>query len=97
MARRRCGKFARSLRWGVESPTQIRAGLFRYAQTGGVMDDDETTMTSVSMEVGQVSVTITTSAGWTPEMVEDSLIRMQRQIVAAVRKLGLVATAEDTE
>lgn len=58
------------------------------------MDDNEP-MTSVTMEVGQCSVTITTSAGWNPEMIEDSLIRVRRQLVATVRQLGLVTTPDD--
>ena len=64
------------------------------------MDGDDATYephTSVTLEVGQVSVTITTSAGWTPEMIEDSLTRVKRVVVATVQQLGLVGeTAEET-
>jgi hypothetical protein len=57
------------------------------------MEDDDTTpaATSVSMSVGPVIVTIETSLGLTPEMMEDVLIRARRQVVAAAaRELGLV-------
>jgi len=63
------------------------------------MDDDVTTTpaaTSVSMGIGQVIVTIETSLGLTPEMMEDVLIRCRRQVVAAALELGLVvAVVED--
>ena len=62
------------------------------------MDEDVTTTpaaTSVSMSVGPVVVTIETSLGLTPEMMEDVLIRCRRQVVAAAQDLGLVVTAED--
>jgi len=58
-------------------------------------DDDITPGTSVCMEVGQVCVTIATSAGWTPEMIEDSLVKMRRQIVATIRQLGLIAIPDE--
>ena len=57
------------------------------------MEDDDTTTpaaTTVSMSVGPVIVTIETSLGPTPEMMEDVLIRARRQVVAAAHKLGLV-------
>jgi len=59
------------------------------------MDDDVTTpaATSVSMSLGQVCVTIETSLGLTPEMLEDVLIRCRRQVVAAILDLGLVGEA----
>jgi len=49
------------------------------------------------MGVGPVIVTIETSLGLTPEMMEDVLIRCRRQVVAAAQDLGLVAEvpAED--
>jgi len=61
------------------------------------MDDDDRTTphTSVTMQVGQVCVTIETTVGWTPEMVEDSLIRIRRQIVATCRQLGLVTPSDE--
>ena len=62
------------------------------------MDEDDTTIpsaTSVSMSVGPVVVTIETSLGLTPEMMEDVLIRCRRQVVAAAQDLGLVVQAED--
>jgi len=62
------------------------------------MDEDVTTTpaaTSVSMSVGPVVVTIETSLGLTPEMMEDVLIRCRRQVVAAAQDLGLVVQAED--
>ena len=62
------------------------------------MDEDDTTIpsaTSVSMSVGPVVVTIETSLGLTPEMMEDVLIRARRQVVAAAQDLGLVVQAED--
>jgi len=62
------------------------------------MDEDATTTpaaTSVSMSVGPVVVTIETSLGLTPEMMEDVLIRCRRQVVAAAQDLGLVVQAED--
>ena len=62
------------------------------------MDEDVTTTpsaTSVSMSVGPVIVTIETSLGLTPEMMEDVLIRCRRQVVAAAQDLGLVVPAED--
>jgi len=62
------------------------------------MDDDVTTTpaaTSVSMSVGPVVVTIETSLGLTPEMMEDVLIRCRRQVVAAALDIGLVVQAED--
>jgi len=64
------------------------------------MDEDDTTTpaaTSVTMGVGPVIVTIETSLGLTPEMMEDVLIRCRRQVVAAAQDLGLVAEvpAED--
>jgi hypothetical protein len=61
------------------------------------MDEDVTTpaATSVSMSVGPVVVTIETSLGLTPEMMEDVLIRCRRQVVAAAQDLGLVVQAED--
>ena len=60
------------------------------------MDDDDTTTpaaTSVTMSVGQVMVTVETSLGLTPEMMEDILIRVRRQVVAAILDLGLVGEA----
>ena len=57
------------------------------------MDDDDTTTpaaTSVTMGVGPVVITIETSLGLTPEMMEDVLIRAHRQVVAAAHELGLV-------
>jgi len=42
------------------------------------------------MSVGPVIVTIETSLGLTPEMMEDVLIRARRQVVAAAHELGLV-------
>ena len=63
------------------------------------MEDDTTTpaATSVSMSVGPVVITIETSLGLTPEMMEDTLIRCRRQVVAAAQDLGLIAEvpAED--
>ena len=62
------------------------------------MDEDVTTTpaaTSVSMSVGPVVVTIETSLGLTPEMMEDVLIHCRRQVVAAAQDLGLVVQAED--
>lgn len=64
------------------------------------MDDDDTTTpaaTSVSMSVGPVVVTIETSLGLTPEMMEDVLTRCRRKVVAAALDLGLVVAvvAED--
>jgi hypothetical protein len=64
------------------------------------MDEDDTTTpaaTSVAMGVGPVVITIETSLGLTPEMMEDVLIRCRRQVVAAAQDLGLVAEvpAED--
>ena len=61
------------------------------------MDDDVTltpAATSVSMSVGPVVVTIETSLGLTPEMMEDVLTRCRRQIVAAALDLGLVAEVQ---
>ena len=59
------------------------------------MDEDVTTpaATSVSMSVGQVALTVETSVGLTPEMMEDVLIRVRRQVVAAILDLGLVGEA----
>ena len=60
------------------------------------MDEDVTTTpaaTSVTMSVGQVMVTVETSLGLTPEMMEDVLIRCRRQVVAAILDLGLVGEA----
>ena len=59
------------------------------------MDDDVTTpaATSVTMSVGQVMVTVETSLGLTPEMMEDVLIRCRRQVVATILDLGLVGEA----
>ena len=62
------------------------------------MDEDVTTTpaaTAVSMSVGPVVVTIETSLGLTPEMMEDVLIRCRRQVVAAAQDLGLAVQAED--
>jgi len=64
------------------------------------MDEDVTTTpsaTSVSMSVGPVVVTIETSLGLTPEMMEDVLTRCRRQVVAAAIELGIVGEvpAED--
>lgn len=69
--------------------------LVRCAGRRAMDEDDDGTGTSVTMEVGQVSVTIATSAGWTPEMIEHTLTRMRRQIVATVRQLGLIDIPED--
>ena len=58
-----------------------------------IVEDDDTTTpaaTTVSMSVGPVIVTIETSLGLTPEMMEDVLIRARRQVVAAAHELGLV-------
>ena len=66
------------------------------------MDDDTTTpaATSVTMSMGQAMVTVETSLGLTPEMMEDILIRVRRQVVATILDLGLVgevpARAEQT-
>ena len=60
------------------------------------MDEDDTTTpaaTSVTMSVGQAMVTVETSLGLTPEMMEDVLIRVRRQVVAAILDLGLVGEA----
>ena len=60
------------------------------------MDDDDTTIpaaTSVTMSMGQAMVTVETSLGLTPEMMEDILIRVRRQVVAAILDLGLVGEA----
>jgi len=56
------------------------------------MEDDTTTpaATSVTLSVGQVAITIETSPGLTPEMMEDVLIRCRRQVVATILDLGLV-------
>jgi len=64
------------------------------------MDEDVTptpAATSVTMGVGPVVITIETSIGLTPEMMEDVLIRCRRQVVAAAQDLGLVVEvpAED--
>jgi len=61
------------------------------------MDEDATTpaATAVSMSVGPVVVTIETSLGLTPEMMEYVLIRCRRQVVAAALDIGLVVQAED--
>ena len=67
------------------------------------MDEDVTTTpaaTSVTMSMGQAMVTVETSLGLTPEMMEDILIRVRRQVVATILDLGLVgevpARAEQT-
>ena len=59
------------------------------------MDDDTTTpaATSVTMSCGQVVLTVETSLGLTPEMMEDVLIRARLQVVAAALDLGIVAEA----
>ena len=60
------------------------------------MEDDDTTTpaaTSVTMSMGQAMVTVETSLGLTPEMMEDILIRVRRQVVAAILDLGLVGEA----
>ena len=60
------------------------------------MEDDDTTIpaaTSVTMSMGQAMVTVETSVGLTPEMMEDILIRVRRQVVAAILDLGLVGEA----
>jgi hypothetical protein len=63
------------------------------------MEDDDTTTpaaTSVTLGCGQVIATVEVSVGLTPEMLEDVLIRVRRQVVATVLDLGLVqAPAED--
>ena len=64
------------------------------------MDEDDTitpAATSVTMGVGPVVITIETSLGLTPEMMEDVLIRCRRQVVAAALDLGIVGEvpAED--
>jgi hypothetical protein len=64
------------------------------------MDEDDTTTpaaTSITMNIGPVAVSIETSLGLTPEMMEDVLIRCRRQVVAAALDLGLVGEvpAED--
>jgi hypothetical protein len=46
--------------------------------------------TTVRMTVGPVQVTITTDVGWTPEMIDDSLTKVRRHVVAVSRQLGLV-------
>ena len=58
-------------------------------------DDDPTTpaATSVTMSCGQVVLTVETSLGLTPEMMEDVLIRCRRQVVATILDLGLVGEA----
>ena len=55
--------------------------------------DEETPHTAISMACGQVVVTLETSVGWTPEMMEDALIRIRRQVVGAIQDLGLVGTS----
>ena len=59
------------------------------------MDDDTTTpaASSVTMSCGQVIATVETSVGLTPEMMEDVLIRVRRQVVATILDLGLVGEA----
>ena len=56
------------------------------------MDDVAEQSVTISMACGQVVVTLETSVGWTPEMIEDALIRIRRQVVGAVQDLGLVGT-----
>ena len=59
-------------------------------------DSDDTTVpaaTGITMSIGQVIISVETSLGWTPEMVEDTLIRVRRQVVAAIMDLGLVGEA----
>jgi hypothetical protein len=51
--------------------------------------------TSVTMSAFDVVGTIETNAGWTPEMVDDSLSRIRKQIVATLRQLGVVPTPDD--
>ena len=56
------------------------------------MEDDDLTpsATSITLSVGQVALTVETSLGLTPEMMEDVLIRCRRQVVATILDLGLV-------
>ena len=59
------------------------------------MDDIDTTVTTISMSVGQVAISIETGVGLTPELVEDFLIRARRQCVACILELGLVGDAPE--
>ena len=67
------------------------------------MDDYDGPLTIVSISYGDLDATVSTRGNWTPDMIDDALLKLRRQIVAGARQLGMapiddvaeVATAED--
>jgi hypothetical protein len=47
------------------------------------------TGTTLSIGFGDLTIDVTTTAPWTPELIDHTLTRMRRHLVAGARQLGL--------
>ena len=59
---------------------------------------DDSTHTSLTIQIESITITIETSAHWTPEMIEDTLGRCSRQMltdIMTLKQLNITTEGED--
>jgi hypothetical protein len=59
------------------------------------MDDYTGPLTNIDIRFGDLEIHVDTRANWTPDMIDDGLLKARRQLIAGARQLGMTAVEAD--